>query len=145
MFAGNLLKYIISFSKSALGKMRSFLKLKPTRPNSAAKIVATIINPGDHLPHGFVFAIPDGCLFYAAIAGASSEMRMDCIVELLKPHPDVANAPKDSTGLGNKQPLSKLGENDALRYTNDPAVKKLLVEAYYGKKAPQKLRELSLV
>jgi len=142
MHIKNILENLISLARHSLGKIGSWLKVQPTRPNSAAKIVATIMDPEDHLPHGFVFAIPDGRLFYAAV---EDEMRMDCIVELLKPHSDIANAPKGPTGLGNKQPLSKLGEDDALRYTNDPVVIKLLVEAYYGKKAPQKLRELSLI
>jgi len=141
MVAEKILKNLMSLSKPILEKIRSFLKVQPTRPNSAAKIVASIMNPGDHYPEGFVFALPDGRLFYAA---TEEEMLMDRIEELHNPHPDITNVPKGSTGLDNEQPFSKLGLGSKATPVKDPEVIKLLVKAYYGTKAPKKLRELSL-
>lgn len=141
MHIEKMLRNLVSLSKAVLEKVGSILKVQPTRPNNAAKIVAAIMNPGDRYPEGFVFALPGGRFFYAV---TEEEMRMDCIEELLNPHPDITNIPEGLTGLSNTQPYSKLGEGSTRPYTDDPAVKKLLVEAYYGTNAPQKLRELSL-
>ncbi len=103
------------------------------------------MNPGDRYPGGYVFDLRDGRFFYADIAEASAEMRMDGIYELRNPHPDVTKTPDSSNRYKNPQPYSKLGPVDTQIRTNDTAVFKLLLEAFYdSKKARQKLKELSL-
>ena len=114
---------------------------QPARPDSEeteAKIVASIMEPLDHFPEGHVFLLPDGRYFYALIGEATADMRIDCISQILNPEPTFSKSGKS----GETHPYEELGK--LADYCTDRDVQRLLVKAYYGKKAAQALLQFSL-
>ncbi len=134
-----------------LGRLWRWLKVAPVRPNSqeqSAVIVATIADRDAHEVYGDVYQMKDGRLFYAPVYGPGHpkafEPQVDSIEALSNPHPDILASDK-GVGRENVQDYLKLrlpaGESNPIA---DPAIKAAVVRAYFGKKAPQKLAELSL-
>jgi hypothetical protein len=146
MGAKIILKKLFSLSLARLGKVWSFWKVEPTRPNSGltAKIVSAIMNPGDRVPQCYVFALSDGRFFIGDV-GASCELDTKRVEQLHDPHPDITHTPDSSRRHSNVQPVSKLGLSSGFPvHVTDPAILKALVTVYYGAKAPEKLVALSL-
>ena len=146
MFKAETMNEFFFLPRLDLGRLWRWLKVEPVRPNSqeqSAVIVAAIEDRDAREFYGDVYKTADGRFFFAPVNGVTMDLKTDEIEEIRNPHPDIISSDK-GIGHKNKQSLAKLHKAENLGIVYDPAIKAALVRAYYGKKAPQKLIELSL-